>query len=230
LTPVILSWSGGKDSAMALHALRSGGDYGDYNVVALLTTLSGDGTVSHHGFGEALLDAQADAIGLPLDKIRLPSSGAISAGTYAQIMTEAMLRWRSKGVAHVAFGDLFLEDLRRAREGNLAKVDMEAVFPLWTRDTAALAERFFVSGFKAVIASAEAKLGEGVAGRAYDRALLVELPDGTDPCGEYGEFHSFVFDGPVFRAPVAFKLGETARNGDFFTAAISPSFAPTTSP
>lgn len=220
MTPIVLSWSGGKDSALALHTLREGGEY---DVVALLTTLSADGTVSHHGFGEALLEAQAEAIGLPLNKIRLPAVGAsaVSHATYAQIMTEAMLRWHGKGVRHVAFGDLFLEDLRRAREANLAKVGMEAVFPLWMRDTKAVAERFIASGFKAVLASAEARLGAGFAGRPYDRALLADLPEGTDPCGEYGEFHSFVWDGPVFSEPLPIRIGETVCAGNIYTATVA---------
>jgi len=225
LIPAVLSWSGGKDSAMALHALRNGGVY---NIVALLTTLSADGTVSHHGFDETLVDAQAEAIGLPLDKIRLPAAGAdaVSADTYAQIMTDSMLRWRAKGVRHVAFGDLFLDDLRRTRESNLAKVGMEAVFPLWTRQTAALVDRFVELGFKATIASADVRMGDGFAGRAYDRALLTELPSGADPCGEHGEFHSFVWDGPVFSRPVPIRVGETTRSGEFFMAAISLSAEP----
>lgn len=220
MTPVLVSWSGGKDCAHALHRLR---ERGDHEVVGLLTTLSGDNTVNHHGFGEDLLDAQADAIGLPLDKIRLPATGteAVPADVYARIMSEAMLSWRGRGVRHVAFGDLFLEDLRRAREANLAKVEMEALFPLWTRDTASVAASFLTAGFKAVIASAEAGLGDGFAGRAYDAALLAALPAGTDPCGEHGEFHSFVWDGPVFASPVPLRVGATARRGNFCYAALA---------
>jgi uncharacterized protein (TIGR00290 family) len=216
-TPVVISWSGGKDSALALHELLRDPRY---EVVALMTSVSEEfRRVSHHGVREELLEAQAAAIGLPLEKIYLPSgqSTPCTNEVYERIMGTVLDGFRSRGVYHVGFGDLFLEDLRAWREGNLAKARMTGVFPLWKRETRQLAGQMIAMGFKAILSCVEGKVGPGFAGRAYDERLLEDLPAGIDPCGEYGEFHSFVYDGPCFTEPVAVTVGETViRDGRYY--------------
>lgn len=205
MQPVILSWSGGKDSALALHQLRQ---QVEYEVRGLLTSVNDHyGRISMHGVREQLLDEQADAIGLPLYKIRLPERP--SNAEYERQMASALESFRTHGVRHVAFGDLYLEDIRQYRLDNLRKAKMEAVFPLWQRNTATLARDFIALGFKAVLCCVDGeRLGAEFAGRAYDAALLDDLPADVDPCGENGEFHSFVHDGPGFRHAVRWRIGE----------------------
>ncbi|MGH8371335.1 MAG: ATP-binding protein, partial [Gammaproteobacteria bacterium] len=190
-TPIILSWSGGKDSALALYELRQ---QRDYEVCGLLTSINDHfGRISMHGVREDLLDRQALSIGLPLHKIRL--SERPSNDEYEQKMRSALEGFRRQGIRHVAFGDLFLADIRQYRLDNLSKIDMHAVFPLWHRPTDELAREFIALGFKAVLCCVDGQaLDTGFAGRAYDESLLRDLPAGVDPCGENGEFHSFVHD------------------------------------
>jgi uncharacterized protein (TIGR00290 family) len=215
--PVVMSWSGGKDSAVALHELLRGDQF---EVVALLTTVSEEfRRISHHGVREELLDEQARAIGLPLDKVYLPSgeSGGCTNEIYEAIMERAMTAYRARGVLTVAFGDLFLQDLREWREANLAKVGMRGIFPIWRRATTGFAREVIGSGYKAYLSCVEGRVGAGFVGRAYDAALLDDLPPGVDPCGENGEFHSFVYDGPIFRKPVEVRVGEiVARDGRYY--------------
>ncbi len=226
-TPLVMSWSGGKDSALALHELRHGGQF---EIVALLTTVVAEyKRISHHGVREELLDAQAEAIGIPLDKVYLPLNNAVPCNNdvYEEIMAAAMRRYVERGVVNVGFGDLYLEDLRAWREANLAKLGMQGVFPLWKRDTAVLAREVIAMGFKARLSCVEGKVGPGFAGRAYDQTLLSDLPNGIDPCGEYGEFHSFVYDGPIFGEPVAVKVGEVVvRDGRFYADLLPASAEP----
>lgn len=205
LLPVILSWSGGKDSALALHQLRQ---QGEYEVRGLLTSVNDHyGRISMHGVREQLLDEQADAIGLPLYKVRLPERP--SNVEYEQQMASALESLKAQGIRHVAFGDLFLEDIRQYRLDNLRKAKMEAVFPLWQRNTTTLAREFIALGFKAVLCCVDGEcLSADFAGRAYDNALLNDLPAEVDPCGENGEFHSFVHDGPVFDRAIRLRIGE----------------------
>jgi uncharacterized protein (TIGR00290 family) len=160
---------------------------------------------------EELLEAQAEAIGLPLTKIYLPSGSQAPCKNevYEEIMGRAMEDFKSGGVSAVGFGDLFLEDLRAWREKNLARAGMTGVFPIWKRETRVLSRQIIAMGFKAILSCVEGKVGPDFAGRVYDERLLEDLPDGIDPCGEYGEFHSFVYDGPCFRRPVAIRIGET---------------------
>jgi uncharacterized protein (TIGR00290 family) len=208
-TPLVLSWSSGKDSALALHALRSSPDC---EVVGLLTTISEDyRRISHHGVREELLDQQAAAIGLPLTKIYLPSgpAGPCANDVYERLMSAAMEKLKATGVHVIAFGDLFLADLRAWREANLAKANMRAVFPLWARHTHQLAREIIALGFKAYLTCVEGHLGPTFAGRLFDESLLQDLPPTVDPCGENGEFHTFVFDGPIFRYPVGVTVGPT---------------------
>jgi len=216
-TRVVMSWSGGKDSAMALYELARSDEF---EVVALLTAISEEyKRISHHGVREALLDAQAQAIGIPLEKVYLPSNNShpCTNQVYEDIMGAVMRRYKAQGVMTVGFGDLFLEDLRAWREKNLAQEGMKAIFPLWKRDTAVLAREILVLGFKAYLSCVEGKVGPGFVGRSYDASLLRDLPAGIDPCGEYGEFHSFVYAGPIFKHPVAVQVGQIViREGRYY--------------
>ncbi|HKT31870.1 MAG TPA: ATP-binding protein [Gammaproteobacteria bacterium] len=211
--PLILSWSGGKDSALALHALKQDARY---QVAGLLTTVNEHyGRISMHGVREALLDAQAESIGLPLYKVKL--SERPSNEEYERKMRTALEDFKAQAIRHVAFGDLFLEDIRQYRLDNMRKPDMECVFPLWHRPTDQLAREFIAQGFKAVLCCVDERQLDGeFAGREYDKALLNELPTNVDPCGENGEFHTFVYAGPVFRRPIVFRRGERVRRDDRF--------------
>lgn len=218
-TKVVLSWSGGKDSALALHALQQNETC---EVVSLLTTVSREyGRISHHGVREELLDQQAEAIGIPLHKLELPSNhgGPCTNEQYEGVMRDAMLHYRSRGVTTVAFGDIYLEDLRRYREEKLAGVGMSAVFPIWGGDPAELVGRFIREGFRSRLCCVDkAKLGEAFAGRLIDHDLLRDLPDDIDPCGERGEYHSFTYAGPIFRRPLELTIGRTVlRDVRYFT-------------
>jgi uncharacterized protein (TIGR00290 family) len=201
-----LFWSGGKDSAMALDRLRRGGDY---EIVSLITTINPDfGRVSMHGVREALVAAQAEAAGLPLARMYVGSTSTNDA--YVAALREVLAAQKAQGVEAVVFGDIFLADLRAWREGLLAEQGIAGVFPLWGENTRSLAAEFVAGGFKAVTCCVDdARLDAGSVGRALDAAFFAGLPAGVDPCGENGEYHTFVHDGPVFRQPVRFEMGET---------------------
>ena len=203
---VILSWSGGKDSAMALYELLKSSRY---EVLSLLTTVSTQyGRISHHGVRVELLEQQAAALGIRLHKLYLHQANC-SLEDYEAVMKKAMLEYRDKDVLTVAFGDVFLQDLREYRERNLGKVGIKAIFPNWQHDTAKLLRKFVGLGFKAYLTCVDSeKLGEVFAGRQVDADLIRDLPDGVDPCGENGEFHSYVYDGPIFKWPVVVSVGE----------------------
>jgi len=210
-----LSWSSGKDSAYALSTVRSGGGF---EVTGLLTTVTDAfGRVSMHGVREALLDAQAAAIGLPLHKVRIPYPCPNE--TYEREMGRALSEALAEGVRAVVFGDLFLEDIRAYREAKLSPVGVEAIFPLWGRETTALAREMVASGLRARVCCLDPRrLPRDFAGRAFDLRFLSDLPPGVDPCGEKGEFHTFVTDGPGFLKPVRARVGETVeRDGFVFT-------------
>lgn len=191
----ILSWSGGKDSALALHEIRKAGDY---RIVALLTTITEDfDRSSMHGIRRSLIEQQADSVGVPLEKVIL--SRVSSNEEYESRMKELLERHKGRGVSTVVFGDIFLEDVRKYREERLASIGMKGVFPLWGRDTAELARSFIRQGFKAVITCVDSEqMDPAYAGRYFDGEMLASLPAGVDPCGENGEFHTFVYDGPIF--------------------------------
>lgn len=217
-----MSWSGGKDSAMALHELiRSG----EHEVVSLLTSVSEEfRRISHHGVRESLLDEQARAIGIPLRKVYLPSgeSGGCTNEVYEAIMAKEVATYRDEGIFTVAFGDLFLEDLRAWREANLARAGMRGIFPVWKRETNEFAREVVARGFRARLSCVEGRIGPAFAGREYDETLLRDLPAGVDSCGENGEFHTFVFDGPIFGAPVSVQVGETVlRDGRNYADLVS---------
>ena len=204
MKPVILFWSGGKDSALALDRIRR---ERQYDVVALVTTVNEHyRRISMHGVREELVEAQAAAAGLPLHKMYVGPSGTND--EYVAGLRAVIAPFRDRGIDGVAFGDIFLEDLRQWREVVLAEIGVTGIFPLWKNDTVQLAQEFVARGFKAVICCAnDAHLGEADAGRPLDARFFASLPADVDPCGENGEYHSFVHDGPVFRRPVAFELG-----------------------
>jgi uncharacterized protein (TIGR00290 family) len=215
VTPVLMAWSGGKDSALALREIR--GD-ARYRVAALLTTVTAQyDRISMHGVRRTLLRRQAEALGLPLEEVVI-SPGA-SNDEYEANMTLALaaLRTRIAGLDSVVFGDLFLADIRAYRERMLARMGMRGVFPLWLRDTGALAHEFVRLGYRAVLVCVDtAQLAGEFAGREFDAALLRDLPPGVDPCGENGEFHTFVYAGPGLRQPVRHQRGAVVvRDGRF---------------
>jgi uncharacterized protein (TIGR00290 family) len=211
-TPLVFAWSGGKDSAMAFDSLRQNPDF---EVAALLTTVTeGFERISMHGVRRELLRLQAESIGLPLAEVRIPPR--CPNALYESRMAEACLRFRERGVKHIAFGDIFLGDLREYREKNLAQLEMLALFPLWGIDTTQLAKRFISDGFRAVTVSIDPKkLDDSFAGRQLDASFFRDLPAGVDPCGENGEFHTFVFDGPIFRFPVRVRTGQIVERDSF---------------
>jgi uncharacterized protein (TIGR00290 family) len=202
---IVFCWSGGKDSALALNRILQDDRY---EVVALLTTCNEHfQRVSMHGVRIELLDLQAAAIGLPLEKIFV--SQRSSNEEYQQKMSDCLLAHKALGVTACAFGDIFLEDLKRWREESLAKVGMRGIFPLWKNDTRELIREFLTLGFGTVICCVnDAYLGEDAVGRKIDTEFIASLPVEIDPCGENGEFHSFAFAGPVFKQPVRFTVGE----------------------
>ncbi len=204
-----MCWSGGKDSALALDALQCDPAY---EVVALLTTLSkAFNRISHHGVRAILLDLQAQRIGLPLTKIHLDTTLADCAtmDQYESLMAQTMRDFHRQGVRAVGFGDINLQDLRDYREKQLNEAGMTGVFPLWQRDTANLAHDFIARGFRTRLSCVDRhKLDASFAGRLFDHDLLNDLPADVDPCGENGEFHSFCFDGPIYRRPIDVALGE----------------------
>lgn len=199
-------WSGGKDSGLALDRVRRAGAY---DIVALITTVSEEHRrVAMHGVREELIDRQAQAIGIPLHKMYVAGQG--SNGDYVPALRRALQHFKARGVADVVFGDIFLEDLRQWRENLLNDLGMAGLFPLWRHDTYRLAEEFIERGFKAVVCCVnDPQLKVSDVGSELDAAFFRSLPDGVDPCGENGEYHSFVYDGPIFRRPVSFAVGET---------------------
>jgi uncharacterized protein (TIGR00290 family) len=216
---LLFCWSGGKDSAMALHALQSAHGH---RVTALLTTITEEyDRISMHGVRRVLLERQAVSIGLPLHTVMIPPQ-CINA-TYEARMKEALNEHLARGVQRVAFGDIFLEDLRLYRERNLVQLGMEALFPIWKRDTRELASEFLRLGFQAITVCIDPRvLDPSFAGRVLDESFFADLPAGVDPCGENGEFHTFVFDGPVFRTPIRFVTGEKVLRDGFYFCDLLP--------
>ena len=217
--PILFCWSGGKDSAMALHALQ--GD--DVRVAALLTTVTETyDRISMHGVRRELLEQQVAAIGLPLHEVRIPPQCVNP--IYEARMEEALRQHYRAGFRKVAFGDIFLEDLRAYREKNLARIGMTALFPIWKRDTRELIRSFHAAHFRAVAVCVDPRvLDRSFAGRELDAQFFRDLPAGVDPCGENGEFHTFVFDGPIFRHPIPIKTGEIVERDSFIYCDFSSS-------
>jgi uncharacterized protein (TIGR00290 family) len=214
-----LAWSSGKDSAWALHAIRQ---RGEFEVAALLTTINRTyQRVAMHAVREALVEMQAAAAGLPLVKVPIPSP--CSNEIYEQAMSEAMARARAEGVWHVAFGDLFLEDIRAYREKHLAACRMTPVFPVWGKKTRRLAEEMLAGGLSAFLTCVDPrKLDRTFAGRRFDAHLLHELPPSVDPCGENGEFHTFANAGPMFDREIPVVAGEIVERDGFVFADLLP--------
>jgi uncharacterized protein (TIGR00290 family) len=215
MTPILLSWSGGKDAAWTLHRLRQ---RDDVEVVGLLTTLTeGFDRVAMQGIRHDLLLAQAAATGLPLVEAWMPQAADNAAyeATFAGALARARERW--PGLEHVAFGDLLLADVRDWREALCQRLGWQALFPLFGNDTGVLAREMIAGGLRASLCCIDTtQLDSSFAGRAFDEALLRELPDAIDPCGENGEFHTCVADGPMFSAPLALRRGDDVLRDERF--------------
>jgi uncharacterized protein (TIGR00290 family) len=201
----IFNWSSGKDSALALYKIRQ---QREFDIKCLLTSVNQQyGRVSMHGVRVELLEKQAENIGLPLYKVLLPEMPSME--DYNRIFEEVMENFKNQGVAYSIYGDIFLEDLKRYREKQLEKVNMQAVFPLWKKPTRELLDEYIKAGFKAIVVCVNEKyLDQSFVGRIIDQNFLNDLPANVDPCGENGEYHSFVFDGPIFKKPIDFTVGE----------------------
>jgi uncharacterized protein (TIGR00290 family) len=214
----LLAWSSGKDSAWTLHALRRQ----NVEVGALLTTINeAAGRVAMHGVRRSLVEAQSEAVGVPLWKVPLPFP--CTNEDYESRMAEACRRAVGEGFDCIAFGDLYLRDVREYRERRLAGCGLTPLFPLWGIPTAQLAREMIGAGLRARVTCVDSKvLDGGFAGREFDHALLAELPERVDPCGENGEFHTFVCDGPMFRAPVGVEAGEVRKIDGFVYADLLP--------
>ena len=210
---VLFTWSGGKDSTFALYEIQKDDNY---QVTALLTTVTeGYDRVSMHGVRTILLEQQTRSLGIPSETIIIEQNATNE--QFEQQMKDLLAKYRQKGVSEVVFGDIFLEDLRTYREENLTKVGMNALFPIWKRDTRKLAQEFITLGFKAIITCVDSHSLDGTfAGRLFNQEFLADLPKDVDPCGENGEFHSFVFDGPLFTEPIRFEKGDVVLRDERF--------------
>jgi uncharacterized protein (TIGR00290 family) len=222
---VVVAWSGGKDSALALHRLQQSSAW---KVEALLTTVTEEyDRVSMHGVPRTLLEAQAGSLGLALIQVNIPADCPNE--VYDERMRLALAECRARGIEHVAFGDVFLQDVRRYREERLAQVAMQAVFPLWGLDSGHLARDFVRLGFRAVVTCVDLRaLDSSFAGREFDERFLADLPPGVDPCGENGEFHSFVYAGPNIRPPLKVEVGRRIERAGFLFADLRLNDQPTT--
>jgi len=202
---VLFSWSGGKDSTLALYEICK---TGKYEIAALLTTLTEDyDRISMQGVRRVLLEKQTESLGYNLEKIFIPKNS--SNEEYENKMRDVLERYLSLGVSQVVFGDIFLEDVRRYRDENLNKLGMKGIYPLWKLDTTDLAHGFIDLGFKAIITCVDSNmLDRKFVGKLFDEQFLSELPPKVDPLGENGEFHSFVYEGPIFRERISYAKGE----------------------
>src|SRR5262245_25937227 len=218
--PILFCWSGGKDSAMALYTLRQ---REDVRISALLTTVTeGYERISMHGVRRELHERQAESIGLPLHEVRIPPECVNP--IYEARMEEALRAHYDNGVRAVAFGDIFLEDLRAYRERNLARIGMTALFPIWKRDTRELIGQFRAAKFRSIVVCVDPRvLDRSFAGRELDDSFFRDLPPTVDPCGENGEFHTFVFDGPIFRESLRVRRGEVVERDSFVFCDLLPS-------
>ena len=217
---ILISWSGGKDSSLALYEIQKSRDY---EVAALITTITSDyDRVSMHGLRTILLDEQASSSNIPLEKIFISKNATND--EYESRLKEVLLKYKQLGIRDVVFGDLFLEEIKKYREDLLGKIGMECVFPIWKRDTVKLAKRFIELGFKAITVCVDSNvLGKEFAGREFDEHFLDDLPKAIDPCGENGEFHTFVYDGPILKNPIDHELGEIVlRDKRFYYCDILP--------
>jgi uncharacterized protein (TIGR00290 family) len=202
MNKAVIAWSGGKDSVLALHEIQS-----TIQIEALITTVNKDDRIAMHGINKKLIVQQAKAIGYPLIEVQIPQN--CSNDQYESKMGEVLQAYREAGVESVIFGDLFLEDIRAYRQKFLNRIGMKGIFPLWKKDTTALAKQFIDCGFRAIIICVDTEvLSAAFAGRQFDYDMLNSLPSHLDPCGENGEFHTFVYDGPIFNEPVKILPGQ----------------------
>jgi uncharacterized protein (TIGR00290 family) len=218
-TPVLVSWSGGKDSCFALYETQRAAEY---RVAALLTTLTRDyDRISMHGVRRELLEEQAASLGLPLHQVFISKDA--SNDEYEMKMGEALAKYRDRGIDSIVFGDLFLADIRAYREQFLSRQMMHGLFPVWKRDTSSFIREFMELGFKTIVTCVDSRvLDQSFVGKTIDEDLLSSLPGDVDPCGENGEFHTFVFDGPSFARPVKFSLGEIVLRESFWFCDLVP--------
>ncbi|MHB1907586.1 MAG: Dph6-related ATP pyrophosphatase [Nitrososphaerales archaeon] len=214
---VLLSWSGGKDSSLALYEIVR--NYKDLEIEALFTTLTRDyNRISMHGVRRDLLLLQSKSLQIPIEEVWIPSKA--SNEIYEEQMIKSITKWKDRGISSVAFGDLFLEDIRSYREKFLSNIGIECIFPLWQKDTSDLAQFFLKSGFKAILSTVDPKkLNPKFCGREYDEKFLEEIPSSVDPCGENGEFHTFVYDGPIFKSgKLDIQVGTIVQRDGFYFA------------
>ncbi len=204
----VFNWSSGKDSALALYKIQQ---ENKTEITTLLTSINKEfQRISMHGVHVSLLEKQAENMGLPLIKMELPKEPSME--EYRDIMSKTISDIQAMGITQSVFGDIFLEDLRKYREDQLKAIGMEAVFPLWKQNTTDLIHEFLDLGFKTIVTCVnETYLDKSFAGRIIDQDFINDLPKNVDPCGENGEFHTFTFDGPVFKTPVSFEIGETVK-------------------
>ena len=201
--PAVFNWSGGKDSTLALHQILEGEEF---EIKYLLTTFAASfNRVSMHGVREALLLDQVKRLDIPLIQVRLPEMPDME--TYERVLNLQLKKLKSEGIHHAIYGDIFLEDLKTYREQQLEKIGMKAVFPLWKQDSLTLVKEFIALGYQTIVVCTQDGL-QNFCGRVIDESYINDLPKAIDPCGENGEFHTFVFDGPIFSNPVSFTLGE----------------------
>ena len=210
-----LAWSGGKDSSLALAALQNDPVF---QPVALVTTITGDyDRISMHGVRRSVLDAQVKELALPLFEATIPPGASNAIYEEALMLALKMVRSQWPDLQHLAFGDLFLTEVRAYRERLLERLGWTPVFPLWEQDTGRLAREFISRGFRAILTCVDTtQLGPEFAGREFDEQLLADLPESVDPCGERGEFHTCVYDGPIFRRPIHLERGERVRRDNRF--------------
>lgn len=217
---VLFSWSGGKDSAMALHQILAGHEY---QVAALLTTVTEDyDRISMHGVRRVLLEGQAESLGIPLEKVLISKQS--SNEEYETKMEQTLTKYKESGVKSVVFGDIFLEDLREYREKNLARLGMKGIFPIWKRNTTELMQSFIALGFRAVTVCVDTQVvDKQFVGRPIDQQFIADFPKTADVCGENGEYHSFVYDGPIFGRGISYTLGEAVlRENRFYYCDLIP--------
>ncbi|MEZ0538751.1 diphthine--ammonia ligase [Fibrella arboris] len=213
---MVINWSGGKDSALALHRIQQ---QSQYSVQQLLTTInSAHGRVSMHGVPEELIAAQAARLGLPLLTVRLPETASME--QYQATMDDALRPLVASGILQAAFGDIFLEDLRAWREKQLASIGLTGVFPLWQVPSLSLLDEFWEAGFQTIVVAVNGdRLAKSFCGRVLDRQFVADLPANVDPCGENGEFHTFVFDAPYFSSPINVSVGSVVERTYHFSDA-----------
>ncbi len=218
---ILLSWSGGKDSSLVLYQLSNDSNY---KIKSLITTVTDNfDRISMHGVRTSLLDRQANSLEINVEKVFISQN--CSNEEYESSLEKIVLKYKKTGVSVVAYGDIFLEDIKKYRINHLKKLSMTAIFPIWKENSQKLASKFINLGFKAVVVCVDSKhLNKDYVGIEFDNSFLSELPPQTDPCGENGEFHTFVYDGPIFNSPVSFNIGETVlRDNRFYYCDLVPS-------